>query len=51
MIAGVSAGIADGFGLSTSVVRWIFVLTGLFGAGEVVYLLLWLLMPRARSYT
>ncbi len=46
VIAGVSAAVAEGFGLSTGLVRLLFVLTGLFGAGEVVYLVLWLLLPK-----
>ena len=50
VIAGVAAGVADGLGLSTTLVRVLFVLTGFFGAGEIVYLVLWFLMPKARSY-
>ena len=47
MIAGVCAGIADRLGWSTTRVRVLFVLLGLFGAGELVYVVLWVLMPRA----
>ncbi len=47
MIAGVCAGIADRLGWSTTRVRVVFVLLGLFGAGELVYVVLWVLMPRA----
>ncbi len=46
VIAGVAAAVADGLGLSTSLVRWLFVLTGLFGAGELVYIVLWVLLPK-----
>ena len=46
VIAGVCASLADGFGLSTTVVRVGFVLFGLFGVGEVVYVVLWVLIPR-----
>lgn len=46
MIAGVAAGVAEYFGLSTTLVRWLFVLFGLFGAGELVYIVLWIVMPR-----
>ena len=47
MIAGVCAGLADRFGVSTGTVRVIFVLFGLFGAGEIAYILLWILVPKA----
>lgn len=46
VLVGVAAAVADGLGLSVGLVRLAFVLTGLFGAGEVVYLVLWLLLPR-----
>ena len=49
VIAGVCAALADRFGLSRGLVRLGFVIFGLVGAGEIVYLLLWLLIPRARS--
>ncbi|MCA2211271.1 PspC domain-containing protein [Jidongwangia harbinensis] len=47
MIAGVCAGLADRFGLSRGLVRVGFVLFGLFGVGELVYLVLWVLIPRS----
>ena len=46
MIAGVCAGLADHFGLEVSKVRIVFVLFGLFGAGELVYIALWILAPK-----
>jgi len=46
-IAGVCAGLADRFGLSRGLVRILFVIFGLFGAGEVAYIILWILMPKA----
>lgn len=46
MIAGVCAGIADHYGWSRGTVRLLFVLFGLFGAGELAYVVLWLLMPK-----
>lgn len=49
VIAGVCAGLADRFGLSRSVVRIAFVLFGLFGIGELVYIVAWLVIPRAGS--
>jgi phage shock protein C len=48
MLAGVCAGIARYFGWSPTTVRLVFVVTGLFGAGELAYLILWIVMPKAR---
>jgi phage shock protein C len=48
MLAGVCAGVARSYGWSTGLVRTVFVITGLFGAGELAYLILWILMPKAR---
>lgn len=47
IIAGVCAGIADHYGWSVRTVRLLFVLFGLFGAGELVYIILWIVMPKA----
>ncbi len=46
VIAGVCAGIADHFGWRRTTVRLLFVLFGLFGAGELAYIVLWILMPK-----
>ena len=46
MLAGVCAGLANRFGISTGLVRLAFVLFGLFGAGEIVYIVLWIIMPK-----
>jgi phage shock protein C len=48
VLAGVCAGLARHYGWSTGTVRLVFVVTGLFGAGEIAYLILWILMPKAR---
>ena len=48
VIAGVCAAIADRFGVSRLLVRLIFVVFGFVGAGEIAYLLLWIIIPRAR---
>ena len=48
VIAGVAAAVADGLGLSRKLVRILFAVAGLFGAGEIVYLVLWLLLPKRR---
>ena len=47
-IAGVCAALAARTGLRPSLVRFGFVLFGLFGVGELVYLVLWFLIPKAR---
>lgn len=46
MIAGVCAGLAARFGVSAGTVRLLFVVFGLVGAGEIAYLVLWVLMPK-----
>lgn len=48
VIAGVCAGLADRFGLSRSLVRVGFVLFGIFGVGELVYIALWILVPKSQ---
>lgn len=48
IIAGVCAGLANHYGWSRGKVRLLFVLFGLFGAGELAYIVLWILMPKAR---
>lgn len=45
-IAGVCAGLADRFGISRGLVRLGFVIFGLVGAGEIVYIALWIIMPK-----
>jgi phage shock protein C len=47
VIAGVCAAVADRFGISRTAVRVGFVIFGLVGAGEVVYIALWVLVPSA----
>ena len=47
VIAGICAGIADHYGWSRRTVRLLFVLFGLFGAGELAYIVLWVVMPKA----
>jgi phage shock protein C len=45
VIAGVAAAVADGLGMSRTLVRVLFVLAGIFGVGELVYIVLWILLP------
>lgn len=47
MIAGVCAALADRFGIGRGPVRLLFVIFGLVGAGELVYMVLWIVIPRA----
>lgn len=46
VLAGVAAAVADATPLPRWLVRLLFVLAGLVGAGEVVYLVLWVLLPK-----
>ncbi len=46
LLAGVCGGLAEFFGLNPTFVRIGFALFGLFGVGELVYLLLWLIVPK-----
>ena len=46
MIAGVCAALADRFGVSVGMVRLGFVVFGLVGAGEIAYIVLWILVPK-----
>jgi phage shock protein C len=49
VIAGVCAALADRFGTSRTLVRLLFVVFGLTGAGEIAYLVLWVLIPKNRN--
>lgn len=46
-LAGVCAGLADRFGMPRGLVRILFVIAGFVGAGEIAYIVLWILMPKA----
>jgi phage shock protein PspC (stress-responsive transcriptional regulator) len=48
IIAGVCAALSQRFGIPVTVVRLGFVFFGLFGVGEVVYIALWILIPKDR---
>ncbi len=45
IIAGVCRGLADHYGFSPFAVRALFVFFAITGASEIVYLVLWILMP------
>ncbi|MCY7400902.1 MAG: PspC domain-containing protein [Nocardioides sp.] len=46
IIAGVCAGLADRFGVSRWLVRLGFVIFGIVGAGEIAYIIGWILIPK-----
>jgi phage shock protein C len=48
LIAGVCSGLADWIGTSPAIIRLAFLLAFIFfGAGPLIYLILWILMPKA----
>lgn len=47
VIAGVCAGLADRFGLSRGLVRLLVVIFGIVGAGEIAYIIGWIVMPKS----
>lgn len=46
MIAGVCAGLSERFGIDVTLLRILFVVFALVGAGEVLYIVLWIVMPK-----
>ena len=51
MIAGVCAGLAQRFGMSTGMVRLLFLLSLLIpGSQVIIYLALWIIMPNEDRY-
>ena len=46
IIAGGCAGLADRFGISRGLVRLLFVIFGIVGAGEIAYIIAWIVMPK-----
>jgi phage shock protein C len=47
VLGGVCAALAARFGLSKGLVRLGFVVFGLVGVGELVYIALWIIIPKA----
>lgn len=47
VVAGVCGALASRLGVSRTLVRVLFLLFGIVGAGEVAYLVLWLIIPKA----
>ncbi|MGY1915341.1 PspC domain-containing protein [Blastococcus sp. HT6-30] len=48
VIAGVCAALANRFGVSRTLVRLGFVVFGVVGVGELVYIALWIMIPKER---
>ena len=48
IIAGVCSGLAQHYGWSPTLVRILFLIGGTFGAGELIYVILWIVMPKRR---
>lgn len=46
LIAGVCAALSARFGLPKFLVRLGFILFGLFGVGEIVYIIMWIIIPK-----
>ncbi|HVM26957.1 MAG TPA: PspC domain-containing protein [Mycobacteriales bacterium] len=49
MLVGVCAAVAESTGVSVTIVRLLFLIAGFVGAGEIVYLVLWILLPKRRD--
>ncbi len=49
VIAGVCAALSQRFGLPKWLVRLGFILFGIFGIGEIVYIVLWIIIPKAST--
>ncbi len=47
VIGGVCGGIGEYFNVDPVIIRILFVLTAIFGAGFIVYIILWIMMPEA----
>jgi phage shock protein PspC (stress-responsive transcriptional regulator) len=45
VIGGVCAGVADFFGLDIKLVRLVWFIALLFGAGAILYIILWIVVP------
>ncbi len=51
VFGGVAAGVAAYLGTQTSMVRLIFAITAFFGFGLVIYIILWIALPEAKTIT
>jgi len=48
IIAGVCAAIANRFGISTFPIRLLFVIFAITGAAEIVYIIMWIVVPKSQ---
>jgi phage shock protein PspC (stress-responsive transcriptional regulator) len=46
MIAGVCAGLSQRFGIDVTLLRILFVVFALVGAAEIIYIILWIVVPK-----
>lgn len=46
IIAGVCAALANRFGISVTLIRVLFVIFAITGAAEIVYIILWIVIPK-----
>lgn len=51
VVAGVASGVAAFFGIDVALVRILFVISGIFGIGLIVYIVLWIALPQANTIT
>jgi len=51
LISGVCGGIGEYFNVDSNIIRLIFVVFGVFGAGVIVYILLWIFLPYSDKST
>lgn len=49
VLAGVCAALANRFGLSVVLIRLVFLIFAITGAGEIAYIVLWIIIPKAQS--
>ncbi|MEO1052455.1 MAG: PspC domain-containing protein [Bacteroidota bacterium] len=51
VIGGVASGVATYFGVEVAVIRLLFVIFAFFGAGIILYIILWIILPEAKTIT
>jgi len=51
VLAGVASGVAAFFGADVALIRILFVISGIFGVGLIVYIVLWITLPQANTIT
>ncbi|MCW5912547.1 MAG: PspC domain-containing protein [Cyclobacteriaceae bacterium] len=51
VIGGVAGGVAAFFGADLAIIRLLFVISGIFGVGFLAYIILWIVLPEAKTIT